>query len=170
MIPNEKLTALFGQLGITPQAIEHPPVHTVEEALENWERLEGTHTKNLMLKGAKGDLWLVTVPTDRRLDLKALARHVGAKRFSFASAETLDAALGVKQGAVSPLALVNDAEGKVRLVLDAAMMRAGRVTFHPLVNTATLSLTVEEVTAFLGALGRTAELVDFDAIADTEAA
>src|SRR4051794_38371721 len=101
--PRAALNALFDTLGIAPVSIEHPPVHTVEEALPYWSGLEGVHTKNLMLKGAKGGLWLVCVPTDRRVDLKALAAQVGAKKFSFASAETLAEALGVAQGSVSPL-------------------------------------------------------------------
>jgi Ala-tRNA(Pro) deacylase len=112
-----ELDAIFTRLGIQPIAIEHPSVHTVEEALPFWNTLEGVHTKNLLLKGAKGGLWLVCVPTDRRLDLKALAAHVGAKKFSFASAETLLDALNVVQGSVSPLALVNDKAGAVQLVL-----------------------------------------------------
>lgn len=160
-----ELDALFAQLEITPIAIEHPPVHTVEEALPYWAALEGVHTKNLMLKGAKGGLWLVCVPTDRRLDLKALAAHVGAKKFSFASAETLAEALGVAQGSVSPLALINDKANAVALVLDAGMMSKPRITVHPLTNTATVSLTSAELLKVVAATGHRPEIVDFDAIA-----
>jgi Ala-tRNA(Pro) deacylase len=117
------LDALFAELDITPVAIEHPPVHTVEEALPYWSALEGVHTKNLLLKGAKGGLWLVCVPTDRRLDLKALA---------------------------------------VQLVLAADMMSKPRITVHPLVNTATVSLTSAELLKFVAATGHRAEIVDFD--------
>jgi Ala-tRNA(Pro) deacylase len=159
------LGELFGKLGVVPVSIEHPPVHTVEEALPYWAALEGVHTKNLMLKGAKGGLWLVCVPTDRRLDLKALAAHVGAKKFSFASAETLDAALDVAQGSVSPLALINDPGNAVQLVLDAKMLRQPRITMHPLTNTATVSLTSAEFLKVVEALGHRPEIVDFDALA-----
>jgi Ala-tRNA(Pro) deacylase len=156
------LDALFAELDITPIAIEHPPVHTVEEALPYWSALEGVHTKNLLLKGAKGGLWLVCVPTDRRLDLKALATHVGAKKFSFASGETLLEALNVVQGSVSPLALINDKAQAVQLVLAADMMSKPRITVHPLVNTATVSLTSAELLKFVAATGHRAEIVDFD--------
>jgi len=145
--------------------IEHPPVHTVEEALPYWSALEGVHTKNLMLKGAKGGLWLVCVPTDRRLDLKALAAHLGAKKFSFASAETLDAALGVAQGSVSPLALINDKDHAVQLVLAADMMAQERITCHPLTNLATVSMASAELLQVLDELGHRPEIVDFDALA-----
>ncbi|WP_168990394.1 prolyl-tRNA synthetase associated domain-containing protein [Aureimonas flava] len=165
-MPNARaeLDALFARLGIEPVSIEHPPVHTVEEALPYWETLEGVHTKNLLLKGAKGGLWLVCVPSDRRLDLKALAAHLGAKKFSFASAETLLAALDVVQGSVSPLALVNDKAGAVTLVLAKDMLAAPRITVHPLTNTATLSLVSTELLAVVEATGHRPAIVDFDAL------
>jgi Ala-tRNA(Pro) deacylase len=159
------LDAIFAQLAITPVAIEHPPVHTVEEALPFWSVLEGVHTKNLLLKGAKGGLWLVCVPTDRRLDLKALAAHVGAKKFSFASSETLLEALGVIQGSVSPLALINDTANAVQLVLAKDMLAQPRITVHPLVNTATVSLTSDELVKFVTATGHRPDIVDFDTLA-----
>lgn len=158
------LDALFARLGIVPVSIEHPPVHTVEEALPYWSELEGVHTKNLLLKGAKGGLWLVCVPTDRRLDLKALAAHVGAKKFSFASGETLLEALGVQQGSVSPLALINDKDAAVRLVLAKDMLAAPRITVHPLTNTATVSLASDDLLRVVEATGHEAEIVDFDAL------
>ena len=161
----DNLDALFAQLSITPLSIEHPPVHTVEEALPYWSALEGVHTKNLLLKGAKGGLWLVCVPTERRLDLKALAAHVGAKKFSFASAETLSEALGVVQGSVSPLALINDKANAVQLVLDKDMMAKPRITVHPLTNTETVSLTSAELIKVVTATGHRPEIVDFDTIA-----
>ncbi|WP_279479668.1 prolyl-tRNA synthetase associated domain-containing protein [Aureimonas sp. SK2] len=158
------LDALFARLGIQPFSIDHPPVHTVEEALPFWEKLEGVHTKNLLLKGAKGGLWLVCVPTDRRIDLKALAAHVGAKKFSFASGETLLDALGVQQGSVSPLALVADKAQAVQLVLAKDMLAQPRITVHPLVNTSTLSLTSKELLKVVEATGHRPEIVDFDAL------
>ncbi|WP_182084136.1 prolyl-tRNA synthetase associated domain-containing protein [Aureimonas sp. ME7] len=165
---NRELDALFDRLAIAPQAIEHPPVHTVEEALPYWSALEGVHTKNLLLKGAKGGLWLICVPTERRLDLKALAAHLGAKKFSFASAETLLEALGVVQGSVSPLALVNDKAKAVSLVLDKRMLSHPRLTVHPLRNTATVSLASADLLRVVEATGHEAQIVDFDALASAE--
>jgi Ala-tRNA(Pro) deacylase len=147
------LEALFARLGIAPQTIEHPPVHTVEEAMPYWSGLDALHTKNLFLKDARGQLWLVVLPCERRADLKAMAATLGAKKFSFASAETLESVLGVRQGAVSPLALVNDAERRVRLALDRSLVEANAVSFHPLENTATVALSGADFARFLAALG-----------------
>lgn len=163
------LDALFAQLEIVPIGIEHPPVHTVEDALPYWSALEGVHTKNLLLKGAKGGLWLVCVPTDRRLDLKALASHLGAKKFSFASGDTLLQALDVVQGSVSPLALINDKAGAVELVLAKDMLDQPRITVHPLRNTATVSLASEDLLRVVEATGHKAIIVDFDALGGGQA-
>jgi Ala-tRNA(Pro) deacylase len=153
------IEALLTGLGIATEIIEHPPVHTVEQALPYWAGLDATHTKNLFLKGQKGDLWLLCAAADRRIDLKTVAKDVGAKRFSFANDELLFEALGVRQGAVSPFALINDKEGKVRLILDADLLKAKRLAFHPLVNTATVALNAGDLLTLLKAIDHQPEVM-----------
>ena len=148
------LWQLFERLALYSETIHHPEVHTVEEALPYWSKLTAQQTKNLFLKDAKGELWLIVLPSERRGDLKGFAAALGAKKFSFASAELLESVLGVRQGAVSPLALVNDLENKVRLALDASLLEVPRLAFHPLVNTATTALDTKDFLRFLNALGR----------------
>jgi Ala-tRNA(Pro) deacylase len=121
------LWQLFERLALYSETIHHPEVHTVEEALPYWSKLTAQQTKNLFLKDAKGELWLIVLPSERRGDLKGFAAALGAKKFSFASAELLESVLGVRQGAVSPLALVNDLENKVRLALDASLLEGPRL-------------------------------------------
>ena len=45
----------LSQLGVTFQRFEHPPVFTVEQALEHWAGIDATHCKNLFLRNKKGD-------------------------------------------------------------------------------------------------------------------
>ena len=118
----------------------HRPVVTVEEAQEAKGDLPGEHTKNLFLRDKKGAMWLVVARHDRTVDLKALAPILGARgRFSFGSAERLQRHLGVVPGAVSLLALVNDAEGSVRVALDDGLDPDETWNLHPLANTLTLA-------------------------------
>ncbi|MBU6266779.1 MAG: prolyl-tRNA synthetase associated domain-containing protein [Sphingomonadales bacterium] len=119
---------------------EHPAVFTVEESADLHARIPGLHTKNLFLKDAGGSFWLVTARHDLRIDLKALAGVLHAKKFSFGKAEDMEALLGVTPGAVTPLAAINDRAGAVRVVLDRALATAGAVNVHPLRNTATAGL------------------------------
>lgn len=148
------IVAALVALGIDHEVHRHPPVLTVEEAREHWASIDATHTKNLLLKDAAGTFWLVCMPAESPLDLKALPDKIGAKRLRFAPAEQLPSLLGVEAGAVSAFAMVNDSAGRVRLVLDAALMAADRVAFHPLDNRRTIVLTPEGLKAYLASIGK----------------
>src|SRR5215471_4202965 len=113
-----RLYERFKELGIAWTTHSHAPVFTVEEARDLRGSLPGGHTKNLFLKDKKDGLWLVVLREELRADLNALARQIGAPRFSFGSAERLVVTLGVPAGSVTPFALLNDAERSVRVVLD----------------------------------------------------
>ena len=157
-----RLDALFAELAIPVREVAHPPVFTVEDVEATPHGLPGLDTKNLFLKDAKGQLFLVTMRSDRRADLKALPAIVGSKRLSFGSAETLFAALGVRPGSVTPLALVNDVAHQVRFALDRALADSVFIVCHPLVNTASLSLRTAELFRLLRALGVEPAVVDLD--------
>lgn len=136
-----QLLADLGTLGIAYEIVEHAAVFTVEESHAIHDAVPGAHTKNLFLKDAGGQFWLVTVPHDLRVDLKALPTAIGSKKVSFGKAEDMERLIGVTPGSVTPLAAIADKEGAVNVVLDATLAGAGRVNVHPLRNTATLGLS-----------------------------
>jgi len=156
------LFARLQTLGIAVTTTRHPPVFTVAEAKALRGQLPGAHTKNLFLKDKKQILWLVVALEDRAIDLKALRQRIGAAPLSFASAEKLRATMGVEPGSVTPFALINDARAVVRVVLDAGMMRAGILNFHPLINTATTAITACGLLAFLRSCGHEPAIVDLE--------
>jgi Cys-tRNA(Pro)/Cys-tRNA(Cys) deacylase len=59
--------------------------------------------KTLVVKTEKGTLAVGVVPVDRLLDLKALARALGAKRLEMAPAQEAERATGYVVGGISPL-------------------------------------------------------------------
>lgn len=154
------LAAIFSELGLAPAVVEHPPLRTVADAHEYWDRLAGLAVKNLFLKDAGGQYWLVVVPAEISVDTKALAGLIGSRRLSFGSAERLVEILGVEPGAVTPLAMVNDTDHQVRLVLHAAIEDAQAVLVHPLVNTATLLLPPADLRRVLDHRGVTPAVID----------
>ena len=154
--PDLREAALYerlGALGIAWKTISHAPVFTVEEASKVHDSLPGGHTKNLFLKDKKGGLWLVVLRDDLRVDLNALAKQLGAPRFSFGSAELLIATLGIEPGSVTPFALMNDVAGAVRVVLDDAMLALEPLNFHPLRNDRTTAISAEALLKFVRATG-----------------
>ena len=160
----EALYARFRALGLGFTVHEHPPVFTVEEAQAHRGDMPGAHCKSLFLKDKKSVLWLVVCLEDRRIDMKALSGLLGAARLSFGRPELLLERLGVTPGSVTPFAAINDwsenDEEAVRIVLDAEMMRADLVNYHPLVNSATVAMTPADLTRFLEACGPAPAIVD----------
>ena len=146
--------AMLDALGVETETHDHPPVLTVDEARAHWATIDAAHTKNLLLKDAGGVFWLLVMPAEAPLDLKALPARIGSKRLRFAPAEELPRLLGVGTGAVSALAVVNDVGGEVRLVLDAALMAAERIAMHPLDNGRTTAMPPEGLRRFLRSIGR----------------
>lgn len=152
-------------LGIAHRTVEHPPVFTVEQAKALRGQLPGGHVKNLFLRNKKGDaMWLVVALEDRQIDLKALGDRIGAGRVSFGSAERLMAHLGVIPGAVTPLALINDREVRVKVVIDKGLMDHDPVNVHPLVNTMTTAMSPADLLRFVEACGHRPEIMDLGAL------
>ena len=161
MAPEEEAVyAALESLGIPFERHEHPPVFTVEQALEHWAGIEATHCKNLFLRNKKGDRhFLVVAAHTTAVDIAALAGRIGEGRLSFASAERLAAHLGLTPGAVSPFGLLNDRAKSVRVLMDETLRSADRVGFHPNVNTATVVLTFSDFERFLAACGNSVQYV-----------
>jgi Ala-tRNA(Pro) deacylase len=163
----DDLFAFLDRLGIVHATVRHPPLFTVEESRTLRGQIAGGHTKNLFLKDKRGALFLVTTLEDAEIELKSLHRRLGASgRFSFGSAEQMRAMLGVEPGAVTPFGALNDTQGQVTIVLDAAMMAHETLNFHPLVNTMTTSIGRQDLIRFLAATGHTARIEPVAAPAD----
>jgi Ala-tRNA(Pro) deacylase len=166
-MPHATRQALFDFLdahGIAHHTHEHRPVFTVEEGADIKAALPGGHSKNLFLKDARGQLWLISALGETRIDLKRTPAAIGSAKLSFGSEERLFEALGVRPGSVTAFALINDPEHKVRFVLDAALMAHDPVNFHPLINEATTAISRADLLRFLQALGREPVVVDFAAL------
>ena len=161
MLGRSQLTAFLDHHGIAHATLDHEPVFRVGEGEAIKAALPGAHTKNLFLKDAKGQLWLISAEQDTRIDLKRLPAVIGSGRLSFGSAELMAATLGVTPGSVTAFALINDAGRQVRFVLDQALADADLVNFHPLTNTATTTVSQAGFRAFLAALAVAPLIVDF---------
>ena len=135
------LMADLGVLAVPFAAYEHEAVFTVAESDVVNAAIPGAHTKNLFLKDNGGAFWLVTVPSEARVDLKALPAAIGSKRVSFGKADDMDRLLGIAPGSVTPLAAINAAPGSITVVLDEGLAAAATVNVHPLRNTGTLGLS-----------------------------
>jgi Ala-tRNA(Pro) deacylase len=152
--------ARLAELGIAFSRKEHPPVATVEEAVEHWSDIDATHCKNLFLRNQKGSRhYLVVIEHSKKADLRKVADQIGDGKLSFASPERLMTHLGLTPGSVSPFGLINDAAHAVRVVVDRDLKSAARLSFHPNINTATLTIAASDFQKFLEACGNTVQYV-----------
>ena len=141
--------ALLESAAIKYEVTEHRPIYTVEEG----EALKLPHpeaiARTLFLCDDKHhNFWLVTLPKDKKLDLKALRAQLGSRRLTFAAAEELDAMLNLPPGSVTPLGALNDAEGRVPVIIDAAF-KESLIGVPLLTNTATIWLNGADLALML---------------------
>ena len=146
------------------QFVEHPAVHTIDEALAHVPAMSGLMVKNLFVRDEKGRRhFLVIVPFDKRIDLAALGRLLPVSKLRMASPERLLQHLGITPGAVSLFALLHDGRQAVELVLDQAVWEADAVQAHPLRNTATVALPHAALVRFLAHTGHVPRIMSVPA-------
>jgi Ala-tRNA(Pro) deacylase len=165
MKTRDDLLAFLAAHNIDQTTHDHPAVFTVAESGDVKQAIPGAHTKNLFLKDAKNQLWLVSAEGHAQIDLKRLHTVIGAAKLSFGRAELMEETLGVAPGSVTAFGLINDTGRRVRFVLDRTLAEAELVNFHPLTNTATTTVSGPGFRRFLEALDVRPLVVDFVAMA-----
>lgn len=145
MLNAAQLLDALRERGVSFKLYEHQAVDNAAAAAAVRVRMAGTICKSLFLRGKDGSLWLVTAPLDDRADLKGLGEKLGCGRLSFGDAAAMLRYLGVRPGSVTPLAVLNDAEGAVRLVMDARLFSLPLINIHPLINTMSVDIAPETV-------------------------
>ena len=157
----KEVYALLNKKGVSYEAVEHEAVFTMEEMERAGINAHGCICKNLFLRDTKGrQHYLVTVPDERRVDLKWLSASLGTSKLSFASAERLDKYLDVPQGSVSPLGLLNDETASVIFVPDASLAALPAVGVHPNDNTATVWMQADDLVRLVRENGNEMEFVE----------
>jgi Ala-tRNA(Pro) deacylase len=139
---------------------EHKALYTVEDSKALRGTISGAHSKNLFLKDAKGQFYLLSIEENASIDLKKTMKHIGSKKLSFAKTEYLHSILGIEPGSVSPFSLINDKNKKVIFYLDKKFLDSEKVNFHPLVNTATINISTLDMISFVEKHHNSVNLLD----------
>ena len=160
----DDLFAYLDDLGLAHRTRWHEATFTVEEGRDLKASMPGGHTKNLFMKDKDGVIVLISAHAESELKLNQLHKLIGTKRLSFASGDLMVELLGVTPGSVTGFALMNDKAGKVRFVVDKALMAHETLNFHPLVNTGTTAISREDFAAFVKATGHEMTEVDFESL------
>jgi len=166
-----KVEDFLNENGISFKTYHHPPLPTIELALEYWKDIDSTHCKNLFFRNHKGNRhYLVVFECHKELSIHTLEKSLRQGKLSFASQERMKRCLGLLPGSVSPFGLINDmglvgedgtpAQGvavkelfenghRVKLFLDKDLQDAEKVSFHPCDNTASTVISRDGFMRFL---------------------
>ena len=144
----EQLFKILQTLNITYELHHHPATFTVAESDVLKAEIPGTHCRNLYLRDKKKRNFLIVAANETEIDLKFLSKALECGRFSFGSQDRLWQHLGIRQGSVCPFCVINDPDHHVQVVLDAEMMKANRVNYHPMDNRMTIGLSPTDLLRF----------------------
>jgi len=142
----ERCYELLERLGISYLRVDHEHADTIE-ACHAIEKLLGCEIcKNLFLTNRQQtELWLLLMPGDKPFKTKLLSRQIGSARLSFASPEQMLQHLDLTPGSVSVLGLMNDREGKVRLLIDRDLLTQEAIGMHPCLNSSSLRIATTDL-------------------------
>ena len=154
--------ALLDSLSIPYDRIDHPPAFTMEACAEI-DAVFGTKMcKNLFLRNSNGSaFYLLLMPGDKPFKTKDISSQIGSARLSFASGEMMTQLLGITPGSLSVLGLMNDTDGKVRLLVDRDLLSAEYIGCHPCMNTSSLKVKRDDIfEKFVPATNHSVEIVE----------
>ena len=133
-------------LGIEYSRADHEPADTMDKCREVKEKMGVKICKNLFLCNRQGTaFYLLLMPGDKPFKTKELSAQIGSARLSFGSEEKMLEYLDVTPGSASVLALMNDKDCRVTLLVDKDIYKEEYFGCHPCKNTSTVTMRTDDV-------------------------
>lgn len=157
-----KVYELLDKLGIAYTRVSHEPAMTIADCAEVDAALGVPMCKNLLMCNRRQtEFFLVMLPGSKKVSSSELSKALGTTRLSFAPGELMEELLGVAPGSLTVLALKNDAEGRVRLIIDRELAGCEYMGCHPCVNTSSLKIKTSDIlNVFLPCTRHKPEIID----------
>lgn len=145
-------------------------------------KFDGEHANTLLAKQLflwdkkkKENMWLICAAHDNDFDMKDLNKYlpVGNGNLRGCDPEPLEQFLGCKKGMVNFFSMINDADKKVKVIIDKRLLEAEWASFHPMDNTASTAINREGILKIKELSGRddsNFEVLDFSTIASAPGA
>ena len=137
---------LLDKLEIPFTRVDHEVAMTIEDC-QGVDQLLGIEIcKNLVLCNTqKTKFYLLLMPGDKQFKTKDLSKQIGSSRLSFAPAEYMEKLLNVTPGSATVMALMNDPENQVQLIIDEDVAAQEEFGCHPCINTSSLKMNTADV-------------------------
>lgn len=153
---------LLDSLGIDYDRVSHEAADTMEKCDAVADALGVVVCKNLFLcNRQKTAFYLLCMPPHKPFHTRDLSAQIGSARLSFAPEEQLWELLHCTPGSATVLGLMNDPDGRVRLLLDREIVESEWFSCHPCLCTSTLKLRTKDVLkTLLPCVGHTPTVVE----------
>ena len=149
MLDSKVFIKLLSDKGYDYNLQEHEALFTVDDSNKLRGQIKGSHSKNLFLKNKKNKFFLISCEEFTDINLKKISKSLNLGNVSFAKEEYLISLLGIRPGSVTPFALLNDTENKIDFYLEEKLYNSEFVNFHPLTNTATITMKCNKFIEFM---------------------
>ena len=137
---------LLDKLEIPFTRVDHEVAMTIEDC-QGVDQLLGIEIcKNLVLCNTqKTKFYLLLMPGDKQFKTKDLSKQIGSSRLSFPPAEYMEKLLNVTPGSATIMALMNDPDNQVQLIIDEDVSALEDFGCHPCINTSSLRMKTKDV-------------------------
>ena len=158
----QEIYRLLSENGVWHEITDHKAVYNLDVVADIDLPYPEAECKNLFVRDKKKrEYYLISVKGDKRVNLKKFREKYNTKPLGFASEDDLMNILGLIPGAVTPLGLLNDTDGKVILYLDQDFFKGEHlIGVHPNDNTATVWMKTDDLTDIIRTHGNNVVITD----------
>ena len=123
----EKIIDLLTEQKISYEIVEHEPVFTNPAMAEALNVSESETVKSLVLKTKEGNMIVLVLPGNKKVDWKQAAAGAKTKKVSFAKPEEVSEAVGCEVGCVPPFGHITE----IPIYMDPDLTKKNFVYFNP---------------------------------------
>lgn len=133
-------------LSIKYERIDHEALMTVKACAGIDELFKSRICKNLFLCNTqKTQFYLLLLPGDKKFKTRELSGQLGVARLSFGDEAFMERLLDLTPGSVTIMGLMNDKDGRVRLLIDEDVVREEFFACHPCINTSSIRFSTRDL-------------------------
>ncbi len=123
----EKIIGMLEDAKVSYEIVEHEPVYTNPAMAEALNVSESETVKSLVLRTKEGDMVVLVLPGNKKVDWKQAAAGARTKKVSFAKPEEVSEAVGCEVGCVPPFGHMTE----IPIYMDPDLTKKNFVYFNP---------------------------------------
>lgn len=123
----EKIVEMLQNQKVSYEIVDHEPVYTNPAMAAALKVKESETVKSLVLQTREGDMLVLVLPGDKKVNWKQAAAAANTKKVSFAKPEEVSKAVGCEVGCVPPFGHMT----QLPIYMDPDLTKKNFVYFNP---------------------------------------